>query len=224
MKKSELTEHGCNFEEDNRIDLLKSYLARLGKGEALDTVRADFVEHFKDVEASEIMRAEQEMMKEGTPLSEVQKLCDLHSALFHGSTTEEQIQKAETAVKESLRKENTQADYSRKKELCKELTEIQGHPLNTFAKENEALQALLLEAKDTHSCEGIKDLINKLLDISVHYAKRGICCIPILRYNIKYQDHQTSCGLWMMKSGTSFLNWHVCLKGYLCLNGQLSLN
>lgn len=194
MKKSDVTEHGCNFEEDNRIDLLKSYLARLGKGEALDTVRADFVEHFKDVEASEIMRAEQEMMKEGTPLSEVQKLCDLHSALFHGSTTEEQIQKAETAVKESLRKENTQADYSRKKELCKELTEIQGHPLNTFAKENEALQALLLEAKDTHSCEGIKDLINKLLDISVHYAKKGDLLYPHLK--VQYQISGPSDVMW----------------------------
>ena len=173
MKKLDFTEQGLNFEKDNRINLLKSYLGRLGKGEALDTVRAEFVKNFKDVEAIEIMRAEQEMLKEGTPLSEVQKLCDLHSALFHGSTAEEQIQKADTAVKESLMKENTQADYSRKKELCKELTDIPGHPLNTFAKENEALQALLLDAKETHSCEGIKDLINKLLDISVHYAKKG---------------------------------------------------
>ena len=36
------------------IELLKDYLKRLGKGEPLETVRADFVQNFKDVDASEI--------------------------------------------------------------------------------------------------------------------------------------------------------------------------
>lgn len=35
------------------------------------------------------MKAEQELIKEGTPITEVQKLCDVHSALFHGLTKEE---------------------------------------------------------------------------------------------------------------------------------------
>lgn len=37
------------------------------------------------------MKAEQGLMREGTPLAEVQQLCDLHSALFHGSTIHEQM-------------------------------------------------------------------------------------------------------------------------------------
>ncbi|MFQ7004305.1 MAG: DUF438 domain-containing protein [Ruthenibacterium lactatiformans] len=56
----------------SRTEQLKTYLKRLGEGEKLETVRADFVREFSDVEASEIMQAEQELMKEGTPLSEVQ--------------------------------------------------------------------------------------------------------------------------------------------------------
>ena len=86
---------------------IKSYLKRLGEGEDLESVRKDFVENFSEVEASEIMKAEQELIKEGTPITEVQKLCDVHSALFHGATKEEKIANAEKAVEESLKKEET---------------------------------------------------------------------------------------------------------------------
>lgn len=82
----------------DRIETLKGYLKRLGNGEPLETVRKDFVEVFKDVDPAEIMKAEQEMFAEGTPLSDVQKLCDVHAALFHGKTREEQIANAERAV------------------------------------------------------------------------------------------------------------------------------
>lgn len=73
-----------------RIALLKSYLKRLGEGESLETVRKDFTEAFRDVDATEIMKAEQEMMTEGTPLEEVKKLCDVHAALFREKITEPQ--------------------------------------------------------------------------------------------------------------------------------------
>ena len=72
--------------------------------EDLESVKKDFVQNFSDVEASEIMKAEQELIKEGTPITEVQKLCDVHSALFHGLTKEEKIANAEKAVEESLKK------------------------------------------------------------------------------------------------------------------------
>ena len=41
------------------------------------------------------MQAEQELLREGTSIEELQRLCDVHSALFHGSTTEEKITNAE---------------------------------------------------------------------------------------------------------------------------------
>ena len=44
---------------NGRTEQLKEYLRRLGAGEALESVRADFVKQFSDVEASEIMQAEQ---------------------------------------------------------------------------------------------------------------------------------------------------------------------
>ena len=72
--------------DSERVEQLKGFLKRLGTGEELGSVREDFASQFKHVEASEIMKAEQGLMREGTPLEEVQQLCDLHSALFHGST------------------------------------------------------------------------------------------------------------------------------------------
>ena len=76
---------------ENRKELLKSYLKRLSTGEDLESVRRDFVEAFEDVDASEIMQAEQEMIASGTPITEVQKLCDVHSALFHDKTKTEKL-------------------------------------------------------------------------------------------------------------------------------------
>lgn len=91
---------------ENRNEKLQEYIKRLSEGEDLESVRKDFVENFKDVDASEIMKAEQDMMKSGVPYSQVQKLCDVHSALFHGATREEQIANAEKAVESSLKKQN----------------------------------------------------------------------------------------------------------------------
>ena len=85
---------------DDRSEQLKVYLHRLGDGEDLEKVRADFMREFEQVDAAEIMKAEQELMREGTPLSEVQKLCDIHSALFHGATREERIADTEKAMGE----------------------------------------------------------------------------------------------------------------------------
>ena len=46
-------------ESGKRMEQLKSYLRRLSEGEILDSVRADFMREFKDVDAVEIMEAEQ---------------------------------------------------------------------------------------------------------------------------------------------------------------------
>ncbi len=178
---------------DERTELLKSYLKRLGNGEDLETVRSDFVREFGEVDASEIMKAEQELMKEGTPLSEVQRLCDIHSALFHGSTREEQIANAEKAVEESLKKQKIQAelakrdsfekkDYTDKNAKAAALEAVNGHPLHTLNEENKAFTALLEEYRKTRD----DSLIAKIRELSVHYAKKGDLLYPLLkvRYGI----------------------------------------
>ena len=162
----------------DRIETLKGYLKRLGNGEPLETVRKDFVEVFKDVDPAEIMKAEQEMFAEGTPLSDVQKLCDVHAALFHGKTREEQIANAERAVHASVLREKRESK-------TRELARTKGHPLWLFANENGAL-AMLLEQAEEKIKDGSanKKTLESLRGISIHYAKKGDLLYPVL--NVRY--------------------------------------
>ncbi|MBR1531321.1 MAG: DUF438 domain-containing protein [Eubacterium sp.] len=185
-------------DKDSRRELLKDYLKRLNSGEELEAVRADFVKNFSDVEASEIMEAEQELLKEGTPLEDVQKLCDVHSALFHGATREEKIANAEKAVEESLQQKKIREelkkrdsypkkDYSDKNARAAALVAIAGHPLNTLTKENNALTDLLAQARENSN-------ISLIRDISVHYAKKGDLLYPLLK--VKYGVSGPSDVMW----------------------------
>ena len=133
----------------DRAEALRSLLDRLSEGEDLESVRADFVRDFKDVDPAEIMRAEQGLMESGMPLSKVQKLCDVHSALFHGDTREEKIANAERAVQASLKNQagKEEKNYINKSLEADELIQIPGHPLATFTKENQALGQYLESTK-----------------------------------------------------------------------------
>lgn len=139
----------ANKEPEDRAEALRLLLDRLSEGEDLESVRADFVRDFKDVDPAEIMRAEQGLMEYGMPLSKVQKLCDVHSALFHGDTREEKIANAERAVQTSLKNQpgKEEKNYINKSLEADALIQIPGHPLSTFTKENEALGQYLESTK-----------------------------------------------------------------------------
>lgn len=164
----------------NRVEQLKSYLKRIGEGESLDSVKADFVREFEKVEASEIMEAEQQLLKEGAPLSEVQRLCDIHSALFHGATTEEKIANAEKEVAASIERrkgeEANQDDPTGKKARAAKLANIKGHPLYTLTRENNALKGLITKYRE----EKDESIIIPLRQISIHYSKKGNLIYPLL--------------------------------------------
>lgn len=179
--------------QTDRIEKLKSYLKRLGEGESLEAVRKDFAEKFQGVEASEIMKAEEAILAEGTPITEVQKLCDVHSALFHGTT-----------------------DYSNKHEKSAALSQVKGHPLQTFTQENEALTKLIDRMKellhdtdettgsgsrhadekqtDTGNLPQIAALLLKIREVAVHYAKKGDLLYPHL--NARYGIAGPSAVMW----------------------------
>ncbi len=191
--------------QTDRIEKLKSYLKRLGEGESLEAVRKDFAAEFQGVEASEIMKAEEAILAEGTPITEVQKLCDVHSALFHGAT-----------------------DYSNKHEKSAALSQVKGHPLQTFTRENEALTKLIERMKEllaglekessngnmqtdekqagsarlpvdekrtgTGNLPEIAALLLKIREVAVHYAKKGDLLYPHL--NARYGIAGPSAVMW----------------------------
>lgn len=191
--------------QTDRIEKLKSYLKRLGEGESLEAVRKDFAAEFQGVEASEIMKAEEAILAEGTPITEVQKLCDVHSALFHGTT-----------------------DYSNKHEKSAALSQVKGHPLQTFTRENGALTKLIDRMKellhdtdettgsgslpvdekqadtgkfpvdekqvDTGNLPQIAAQLLKIREVAVHYAKKGDLLYPHL--NARYGIAGPSAVMW----------------------------
>lgn len=174
--------------ESGRSALLTSYVLRLSKGESLDSVRRDFVENFKDVDAAEIARAEQTLIASGVPIGDVQRLCDVHSALFHGATRTEQIANAEKAVQASLQKESgspvppARSDGADQK--YRELCGIQGHPLQIFSLENQAISKQLGAIREALSLgEQVLEELDKTRQVAVHYAKKGDLLYPLLKTN-----------------------------------------
>lgn len=166
--KEKLREEGFNLvdeeivnddakEDNERLELLKSYIERLSKGEDLEAVRSDFVKNFKDVSSKEIVHAEQELIMSGLPLEKVQKLCDIHSALFHESNIVDESQK--------------------------DLEKIPGHPLNILSLENKKIKFLADEVKNS---EDKLAKIRDLLKINSHYGKKAGLIYPLLKtkYNV----------------------------------------
>lgn len=85
----EVTDSECDTTASKRKELLKSYIERLSQGENLENVKKDFVNNFKTVSSSEIMTVEEELLNSNISKEKTRKLCDIHSALFHGMTDNE---------------------------------------------------------------------------------------------------------------------------------------
>ena len=176
-KASENTEANAEdtVPDSERVEQLKGFLKRLGTGEAFGDVRKDFASQFKHVEASEIMKAEQGLMREGTPLEEVQQLCDLHSALFHGSTIHEQMDAEHAKVEAVL-------EAQEKSKSVVALVETVGHPLNQLTEENKALDELIEAIRPKVADKtATYDDVNTVRQLSVHYAKKGDLLYPKLK-------------------------------------------
>lgn len=149
----------------SRADQLKEYLYRLGKGEPLKQVREDFVKKFQHVDATEIMEAEQELRREGVPLKQVQRLCDIHSALFHGAAQEDPAARG----------------LGDRHVRVADLAAIPGHPLHTLTGENEILGRWIQEARERlASRENLEGILERIREVAIHYAKKGDLLYPLL--------------------------------------------
>ncbi len=94
-----------------RKDLLKHLILQLHKGEAPEAVRSQLIQLLGEVPYGQVVEVEQELISEGLPQEEVLKLCDIHTAALKG-----------------------QIDVSKAKEAPA------GHPVDTFKKENRAIE------------------------------------------------------------------------------------
>ncbi|AZK45438.1 DUF438 domain-containing protein [Paenibacillus lentus] len=158
-------------EQGRRQELLKEIIKELHEGKSVEEVKARFEEAVGDVTVAEISAMEQALMEEeGIPVSEVQRLCSVHTAIFKGSIEE---------IHRSSKPE-----------------EQPGHPVHTFKLENREIERHVnfkLELhKDKFQREDSKEIVyklvedlNLLLDIDKHYSRKENLLFPYLeRYGI----------------------------------------
>jgi DUF438 domain-containing protein len=146
-----------------RKQAIKDTLRLLHEGKSVEEVQRIFRNAFDGVAASEISAAEQALISEGLPVSEVQRLCDVHSAVFKGSI--EEI--------------HAPADVS----------QIPGHPAHTLRAENAEITAhindrirplLTRVAAGTLTPQALLPEIGALLAIDLHYSRKENLLFPYL--------------------------------------------
>ncbi len=146
-----------------RKNVIKDLLRKLHEGQTVDDVKHEFDEAFSGVSASEISEAEQALIAEGLPVQEVQRLCDVHAAVFKGSI--EEI--------------HAPADAS----------QMPGHPAHTLKAENRALEQLITEkirpalqafSDRKLTAEELAEKIETLKQIDKHYLRKENLFFPYM--------------------------------------------
>nr|MDO8062485.1 DUF438 domain-containing protein [Candidatus Freyrarchaeum guaymaensis] len=148
----------------SRKEMLKELLRRLHSGFPPSEVKEEFKEFLKDVGPLEIAEIEQELIKEGVPREELQKLCEVHLAIF-----KEQLEKQELDVPPE-------------------------HPLGILVEEHRILLKMANELgrlagsiRKAEDKDQVGDVINRLsrlseelLDAKNHYLREENVLFPVL--------------------------------------------
>jgi uncharacterized protein len=171
-------------EQTRRQEMLKEIIKELHAGKSVDEVKARFAEAVGDVTVAEISAMEHALMtEEGIPVSEVQRLCSVHTAIFKGSI-------------EEIHRSSTPEDQP-------------GHPVHTFKLENREIERLVnfrlslhadkFQKKDSEDIifKLLEDL-NLLLDIDKHYSRKENLVFPYLE---KYGIYGPTKVMWGVDDG-----------------------
>jgi DUF438 domain-containing protein len=148
-----------------RQDVIKQVIAQLHEGKSVDEVKQQFSDAFEGVSATEISEAEAALIADGLPVEEVQRLCDVHAAVFKGSI--EQIHQPT------------------------DQTQIPGHPANILIRENKFITKLIeqqikpyIEQIDANR-QALQQAIEQLSKLNIHYSRKENLIFPYMeKYGI----------------------------------------
>lgn len=167
-----------------RQTALKEIIKDLHNGKSVEEVKARFEEAVGNITVAEISQLEQTLMEEeGISVSEVQRLCSVHTAIFKGSI-------------EKIHQSDQPEDQP-------------GHPIHTFKLENKEIDMLINFKLQLHyerfekedSEENIYKLLedlNLLLDIDKHYSRKENLLFPYLE---KYGIYGPTQVMWGVDDG-----------------------
>jgi len=148
-----------------RQKVLKELIMELHNGKSPEEVKERFAKLIEGVSASEISQMEQSLIMEGMPVEEVQRLCDVHAAVFKGS------------IEEIHRPQNPE--------------EIPGHPVHTFKRENREIERLIrervepaleaFEKEDSkENLQRLQEALEPLRELDKHYSRKENLLFPYL--------------------------------------------
>ena len=148
---------------EHKKEMLKQLFLKLHRGESSEEVKNSVIRILGTVPYGLVVEAEQELIKEGLPASEIQKFCDLHSQVLEG-----------------------RIDLNMSKIIPS------GHPIDTFRNENKAIISLCEEIENeikkislkenvlVSEIMNVKSKFNLLMDIDKHYKRKEYLVFPFL--------------------------------------------
>lgn len=148
-----------------RQGVLKRLVMELHNGKGVEEVKSSFEKLIEGVSPSEISEMEQSLIREGMPVQEIQRLCDVHAAVFKGSI--EEIHQP------------------------RKIEDISGHPVYAFKQENREIENLInntiLPSLEEFSSEGSRENRVRLVEafealgeIDKHYSRKENLLFPIM--------------------------------------------
>ena len=148
--------------ETDRQDALKAVIRKLHGGASVDEVRREFAKIIKGVGAEEIAAMEQALVNEGFPVSEIQRLCEVHVEVFR-------------------------AELGKGKKAAT----LPGHPVRTFLEENRearkrtrlmlrAARAWAWRADSSERLTAFRESLDGLEPILRHYERKENQLFPWL--------------------------------------------
>lgn len=150
---------------EERQKILKELIQQLHDGKTVEDVKAQFKEMMDGIGGTELSLMEHTLMEEGMPVDEIKRLCDVHVQVFRES------------LDENIKPESTP-----------------GHPINTFIRENRALenliantQPILKQIAQAREGEDISALLaewrekhQQLMEIIPHFSRQENILFPYL--------------------------------------------
>ncbi len=150
--------------DESRKRVLREILSQLHSGVSPQEVKDKFRQFLESVSAEEIARIEQELVKEGLPREEIQRLCNVHLAVF-----KEQLEKQRPFAKPET-------------------------PINTLTEEHKVLQQIseelgqvadkIVKAENANSISNeisqLREIAIELLDAEKHYLREENVLSPLL--------------------------------------------
>jgi len=145
---------------EKRKEVLKEVIFKLHQGQSVESLVEAYGDVIQNASAGEISNAEREMIAEGIPVQDIQRLCDLHVAVFQRALDEVPSPESQP-----------------------------GHPVYTFRMENEVIGRLLetiaelldeLKLGNMKALGSIKTSLKNLHQIEVHYDKKENLIFPYL--------------------------------------------